>query len=258
MGDHIVFLEDDRSWGVELPTSDVFAVLSFVVGITDDIRIGTNICVVPYRHPVQLANLALTLDQLSDGRFELGVGAGWCEPEFAALDVPAAERGPRTDEFLALFERACAEPIVSFEGEFVDIKGTAFRPRPVQEGGPPIMVGGHSSPAFRRTARFGDGWVFTTGPDELAADRERIMRAWTDFDRTGEPYLAIGNGAGIVEEPTDDPLIGPAEHVIKGIDAYEAAGADRIDFKVAATAADVDGRVDQLERLAAEVLPSFN
>ncbi len=257
MGDHIVFLEDDRSWGVELPTSDVFAVLSFVAGLTEAVRIGTNICVVPYRHPVQLAKLALTLDQLSAGRFEFGVGAGWCEPEFAALDVPANERGKRTDEFLALFEQVCAEPIVSFEGNTVAIEETAFRPRPVQEGGPPIMVGGHSSPAFRRTAQFGDGWLFTTTPAELADDRDRIMRAWANFDRSGEPYLAIGNGTGLVDEPTDEPLIGPADHIIRGIEAYESAGADRIDFKVSATAADIDGRVDQLERLATEVLPSF-
>lgn len=101
---------------------------------TTGIRVLTNITVVLYRHPVTLAKLALTFDTLTTGRSDFGVGVGWYRPEFETVGVPFEQGGARTDEFLALFERVCTEPIVDFEGPFRSFEGIGFYLRPVQEG----------------------------------------------------------------------------------------------------------------------------
>ena len=262
-GDHIVFSEAADSWDVDLPTLDVFATLSFVAGATERITIGSNICVVPYRHPVTLAKQAISLDVLSQGRFEFGVGSGWCESEFTVLDVPHHERGSRTDEFLALFDRACTEPIIDFCGPHHEFSGVGFYPRPCQDGGPPVMVGGFSAPAFRRTAEFGDGWTLGTGdPSRVAEARKRITTAWDDFDRDGEPAIAVNFGAHIDDsmdpDEHDSPLVGPTDAVIAGVEAFLEAGATRVSPGFTVRTDSIDEQVEQIERFATAVMPSFN
>ena len=262
-GDHIVFTEKEDSWEVDLPTVDVFATLSFVAGATERITVGSNICVVPYRHPVTLAKQAISLDVLSEGRFEFGVASGWCASEFDVLDVPFEERGSRTDEFLELFEQACTSPVIDFSGPHHEFSRVGFYPRPIQDGGPPVMIGGFSSPAFRRTAEFGDGWTFGTGdPDEVAEARERIEKAWKDFDREGDPEIAVNFGAHIDDSlaPDEDasPLIGPTDTVIEGVEAYLEAGATRVSPGFTARTDSIDEQVEQLSQFASDVMPSFN
>lgn len=170
---------------------EVFDLLSFLAGVTAESRLLTNICVVPFRHPVTLAKNALTVDSLSGGRFELGVGLGWLRTEFEVLDVPFQERASRTDEFLEMFELVCEEPALSFDGPHHSFQETGFYPRPVSESGPPIWVGGNSRGAFKRLARFGDGWL-APGHLSTGALREavsRIAKEWDDQDRSGSPEI---------------------------------------------------------------------
>lgn len=256
-GDHVVFLNDDRGWDVDAPTSDQFSVLSFLAAATDCIRLATNITVVPYRHPVHLAKLALTLDELSDGRFDLGVGVGWYDREYETLDVPFAERGSRTDEFLELFARVCEEPVVSFDGPHHSFTDVGFYPRPVQDGGPPVLVGGTASASVRRTAEYGDGWIGAESPAGTREMRDRIERAWDDFDREGEPAVAVYADAnlGAADDP-DRPLVGPLESVRDGVEAYADAGTTRLVLSVGGVET-ADELVDQIARFGDDVVTSF-
>jgi len=155
---------------------NAFLALADLCRATRDIALGTNVYVVPYRHPVVLARQVLTLVALADGRFEFGVGAGWLRTEFEVLDVPFEERGSRTDEFLRLFERICEEGELRFDGPHHSFQRTGFRPVPKER--PRVWVGGHSGAAFRRTAEFGDGrTILWLRPAEVRAARERLLAA---------------------------------------------------------------------------------
>ena len=133
-------------------------VLAYLAGVTETLKLGTGIVLIAQRNPVVLAKEMASLDVLSGGRLILGVGAGYLEPEFRALGVPFAERGARTDEFIAAMRALWREDEPAFDGRFVGFANVQARPRPVQPGGPPIVVGGSSDAAIERAVRVGQGW----------------------------------------------------------------------------------------------------
>jgi len=140
------------------PILDPLTVLTFVAGVTGRIALGTNVLVLPYRHPLILANEAASLDVLSGGRFVLGVGVGWNEEEFSALGTSIRERGRRTDEALEAMKRLWAGGPAAYEGRYYSFAGATLGTSPETEGGPPILVGGYSDAALRRALRFGKKW----------------------------------------------------------------------------------------------------
>jgi len=206
-GDHVVFPEGTAEvspWSMATPAYDAFTVLSHVAGTTTDLRIGVNICVAPYRHPVVLSKVALSLDALSEGRLDLGVAPGWHEAEFEVLDVPFEGRGSRTDEFLELFERVQTDVEMSFDGPHHSFGTTAFRPRPVQDS-IPVWIGGRGGASLRRVGAFGDGWtVGTRSPEFLRSHRDRLLDAWDDHGRRGDPGVAIADHLHVGSDPPDD------------------------------------------------------
>jgi probable F420-dependent oxidoreductase len=134
-------------------------VMAFVAGITSRVQIGAAILIVPYRHPLVLAKMLATADQLSGGRLILGAGLGWLESESTLLGVPHGRRAAIADEALGAI-RACWEnDEPEFHGEIYDFAGFHFAPRPHESRRLPILIGGASTAALRRAARFGDGWI---------------------------------------------------------------------------------------------------
>ncbi len=260
-GDHIVFPEHIPEGGpfarIDSVAYDVFQILSHVAAMTDGLHVGTNICVVPYRHPVHLAKLALTLDNLAEGRFEFGVGVGVHRAEFDVLDVPYEQRGARTDEFLELFERVCRSDTLAFEGPHHEFGRTGFYPRPVRAAGPPIWVGGESSAAVRRVAEYGTGWTtFHHSPEELGGMRERLLATWDDFDRNGEPGLATP--VPVCPDRESDPaaayLTGDCDHDTRVIEQYLTAGVTRLN--VSFRGIPLDHRISLIDRLG-EIISSI-
>jgi probable F420-dependent oxidoreductase len=243
---------------VSQDTYDVFGVLSHLAAVTDTVDLGTNTCIVPYRHPVVLARNALTVEALSDGRFDFGVAPGWMETEFEVLDVPFEERGSRTDEFLEMFTRACEEGEISFDGPHHSFQETGFHPTP-DDDGPTIWLGGKSGAAFRRTAQFGDGWtIFWDRPDAIAAGRERLMNAWTDFEREGDPEVAVIRATEVgddTERDPEKPLVGEPEKIVEDIEAYADAGTTRVVIDFYTT--DIDEQIEQVERFGDGVVDAF-
>ncbi len=142
--------------------------LAYVAAAAPTLRLGTCILILPQRNPLVLAKEIATLDHLSGGRVELGIGVGWLREEFDALGVPWERRGARTDEYVAALRALWAGPHAEFHGEFVDFDPVTCSPRPAQER-VPIMVGGDTEVAIRRAARLADGYFPGTGDaDELA------------------------------------------------------------------------------------------
>jgi len=142
----------------ETPLFDVFAYLAFLAGQTSRIRLGTNVYLMGLRHPFVAARAIQTLDIVSAGRAEIGIGAGWLRSEWTAAGMDPATRGRRLDEVLAVCKRLWSEETVAHQGEFYQFEPVRFEPKPVQRPHPPIHIGGISHAALRRTARSGDGW----------------------------------------------------------------------------------------------------
>ena len=267
-GDHIAYPEDiptdyeysesgEPPFTTTTPIFDVFQLFGHLSAITDEVTLGTNVCSVPYRHPILLAKNCLTAHALSDGRLELGVAPGWLASEFDALDVPFKERGARTDEFLELFELVREEEVTGFEGEFTSFEPLGFYPNPDEPI--PIQVGGKSGASIRRTAQYGDGWTtIWDKPDDVKKTRERIMNAWTDFERSGDPEIVVTRPIHVGTDSKvsqDRFFVGEAESIIEDIENYADAGVTRINFDFYTT--DVDEQVEQLERASDRILSAL-
>lgn len=143
----------------DVPVFDVFAYLAALAARTSSIRLGTNVYNVGLRHPFVTARAATTVDVLSGGRLLLGVGASWLRAEWDAVGLDFDTRGARVDETIAVLQRLWTEPVVSHDGRFFSFAPTAFEPKPVQVGGPPLHVGGDGRAALRRAATVGAGWI---------------------------------------------------------------------------------------------------
>jgi probable F420-dependent oxidoreductase len=158
------------------PIPDPLIWLSFVAAATTTIRLGTGILILPQRNPVTLAKEVATLDQLSGGRVELGIGVGWLAEEFEAIGVPFADRGRRTDEHVAALRALWAGDPATYDGPFSSFTDVYSRPSPTQAN-IPIVVGGHSKAAARRAGRLGDGFFPGRGSHEDLAALIEVMRA---------------------------------------------------------------------------------
>jgi probable F420-dependent oxidoreductase len=162
------------------PVFDAFAYLGFLAGRTRHVRLGTHVYNLGLRHPFISARAVQTLDVLSGGRVEFGIGASWLEEEWRAIGLDFASRGRRVDESIDVCKRLWTEPEVAHDGEFFRFDAVAFEPKPLQQPWPPILVGGESSAALRRAARAGDGWIGMGHTFESAAvqiARLRELRA---------------------------------------------------------------------------------
>jgi probable F420-dependent oxidoreductase len=186
VGEHVVTFEEYSSsypysddGRVPLPAEtgllEPFTTLAFLAAITSTVRLGTAMCLLPQRNPVYTAKEVATLDWLSNGRVDLGVGVGWLREEFEALEVPWERRGARTDDYLGVLRSLWCEDPSSFSGEFYNLAPCRQYPKPVQDPHPPIHIGGESDAALRRTARVAQGWhTFNRPPAELAAPLARL------------------------------------------------------------------------------------
>jgi probable F420-dependent oxidoreductase len=174
-----------------------FTALTYLAAVTERIRLGTGICLVPQRNPVYTAKAVTDLDALSGGRVEFGVGVGWLREEFEALGMPFDRRGQRTDEYLAAMRSLWCDEVSEFHGELYDLRPCRMYPKPVQQPHPAVHVGGESDAALRRVARLGQGWFsFGRLPEDLPPALERLDaalaaegRSRDDITLSVSPYL---------------------------------------------------------------------
>jgi probable F420-dependent oxidoreductase len=185
------YAEDGRlRIGPEGGVLEPFDLLSFIAAVTSRIRLGTGICLVPQRNPVYTAKDVATLDYLSGGRVDFGVGIGWLQEEFAALGVPWPRRAQRTRAYLEVMQRLWCDPLSSYEGEFYHLAPSRQFPKPVQKPHPPIHVGGESDAALRRVADLGQGWYgYGLTPPQAAERVQRLNALLAERGRRPEDVL---------------------------------------------------------------------
>jgi probable F420-dependent oxidoreductase len=157
ISDHMVNTPDVQAL-YPVPFYDPFILLGWIAAITKRVEIGTTVTILPYRHPLQTARIGANLDQLSGGRFILGVGAGWAKQEFEALGLPFDQRGALTNEYLSAIKTCWTNEVATFEGRFVSFSDVHTGLGSLRSPHPPIWVGGSTEAALRRAVRFGDGW----------------------------------------------------------------------------------------------------
>jgi probable F420-dependent oxidoreductase len=190
---------------------DPFATLTWAAAVTERVRVGTSVIVVPQHNPVWLANHLATVDAMSGGRLVVGVGVGWSRREYEALGQSFEDRGKRLDEILDLLRAAWRDDPTSFDGDTYSFEDIRFLPKPAHEV--PIWVGGGVEAAFRRAVEKGDGFhMVGLKPPEVAPIVERLRR-----DRP-EPGFTISARTGWDPQGMDPDVI-RAER-----EAYESAG----------------------------------
>lgn len=234
------YSDDGRLGGAGGGPVDPFAVLTYAAGVTTRLRLGTGILLVPQRNPVYTAKDVASLDWMSGGRFDFGVGIGWLREEFKALGVPWARRGERTMAYLEVMKRLWAEGTAEYHGEFYDLPACKQHPKPAQQPHPPIYFGGESDAALRRVAEGGQGWFgFNLDPAGAAArlgDLDGLLRA------NGRSRADIQVSVCPGRRPVNRDEIA----------AYKAAGVDQVICIVGGR--DAVGTIQRLEALAADTI----
>ena len=176
----------------QTPVFDALNYLSFLAAQTSSIRLGTHVYNIGLRHPFVSARAAATLDVLSAGRLEFGIGASWLREEWDAVGWDFDTRGARVDEALEICRALWTEQKVALQGRFFSFDEVMFEPKPVQPGGPPIHVGGDGKAALRRVARFGDGWIpMNHTLDMLPASLRTLDELWIEHGRLSRPQITV-------------------------------------------------------------------
>lgn len=201
------YSKDGRMPGTEdAPIPDPLIWLATVAGMTKTIKLGTGILILPQRHPIYVAKEVATLDQMSGGRAILGVGIGWMEEEFSALDIPFKKRVSRTEESISAIRALWQKGPCSFDGAHFQWPALESNPKPRQANGVPIIIGGHVPAAARRAARFGDGFF-------PAAFNQELIDALVDECK------ALGRDPADVEITTNAPRGFDRDEVQRLVDA---------------------------------------
>lgn len=219
-----------------VPIFDALGILCHLAAKTERIRLGTNVYNIGLRHPFVTARAATTVDVLSGGRLQLGIGASWLRAEWDAVGLDFDSRGARVDETIEVCRRLWSEAVIEHHGRFFDFGPVAFEPKPVQPGGPALQIGGDGAAAFRRVASVGAGWMPMNHPLEgLSASLARIRELATEAGRE-KPIEVTFSGAAACPED---------------VEPFRAAGVTRLLVRPWSRSSDA---LDGLARFAEEVI----
>ena len=241
------------------PYFEPLTILTAVAAVTSKVRLGTSVLVLPWHDPPRLGKTVATLDHLSNGRVSLGIGVAMTEDEFENLGVDFKTRGRRTDDFLGALKVLWTQETPEYSGPFYTYFGQKFSPKPKQKPYPPILVGGGSKAALRRTVRFGDGWhALRKTPGQI---REAMADLSQMMDAAGRNIadlhisisLPVGMGMKASSRAADDHtgLKGMAQDMADTIYAYGEAGIDEVVLSLSSR--EKSAHVEMIELTAGEV-----
>jgi probable F420-dependent oxidoreductase len=249
MGEHVA-LFDKNTYGypgskdgkIPVPEGggmlDVTATFGFLAAATKRVRLGTGVALVPQRNPIYTAKEFCTLDWLTDGRIDFGIGVGWNKEEVEACGYRWEDRGARCDEFLEVMQRLWTEPVVDFAGKWVRFETCRLDPKPIQKPHVPIIVGGYADAALRRAVRFGAGWYgFNRDP---AGTKEMLARLDAAFAKAGRKR---GAEFEIIITP-------PMSMSVDAMQEYAELGVDRLVVNLGSQRPErIDQRMAEIEKL---------
>src|SRR5262249_44892420 len=211
---------------------DPLETLTFVAALTSRVRLGTSVLVLPYHTPIELGRRIATLDVLSGGRAEVGVGIGWSRDEFEAAGTPFERRGARCDEFLEAMIALWTENPVSFKGEFYTIPESMIGPKPLQRPHPPIYVGGVGRAALDRALNHGNGWHPSGVPsmEWLESKLDLLRRMTAEAGRPDIDIVLRGVGMVLDKSPGADrmPTIGTLSEISEDVRRLKDLGVTEI------------------------------
>jgi probable F420-dependent oxidoreductase len=218
------------------PAFDALLSLAAIAATTKDIRLGTNVYNIGLRHPFVTARAITTLDVLSRGRVEFGIGSSWLEEEWDATGLDFSTRGRRVDEAIDICRKLWSDEVIEFHGEFFDFDPVMFNPKPVQQPQPSLLIGGDGAAAKRRAALVGDAWLpMNHSLEQLPAALREVNEMRAAAGREGTTTLTIGGG-----------IDGPAD-----VDRYVEAGVDRVIVRPFNTSKEA---IDGINRFGDEVI----
>jgi probable F420-dependent oxidoreductase len=234
---------EDGSWpgASDADCIDCLTTLSFVAANTKRVRLLTSVMVIPHRPAVLASQILATLDVLSKGRLTVGIGVGWMEEELVALGAPDYQRrGAASEEYINAYRTLWRDEVAAFDGEFVSFKNVIAAPKPVQQPGPPIWIGGEGPAARRRVARLGDGWYPACCNPRYPLDTvERFSAAVNDVRQRTEadgrnpddieialfvPWAKLGEP--IMKDGERMIFTGPRDALLKDVASFEKRGLD--------------------------------
>jgi len=215
---------------------DTVATFGLLAGVTEKIRLGTGITLVPQRNPIYTAKEFATLDWLSGGRVDFGVGVGWCKEEVIACGYGWEDRGERCDEFLQTIINLWTQPVASFEGKHVQLAPCRMDPKPLQSPHVPILVGGHAPRSLRRAAEFGSGWYgFALNTATTAKVLQQLDEALAKRGRSRDNFEIV---------------VTPVSTTAEDLEAYRDLGVDRLVCQLGSQKSErIDRRLDELAQL---------
>ncbi len=218
------------------PAFDALLSLAAIAATTKHVRLGTNVYNIGLRHPFVTTRAIATLDILSAGRVEFGIGSSWLEEEWDATELDFSTRGRRVDETIDICRKLWSDEVIEFHGEFFDFDPVMFNPKPIQQPQPSLLIGGDGAAAKRRAALVGDAWLpMNHSLDQLPAALREINDARAAAGRDGTTTLTIGGGVD-----------GPAD-----IDRYERIGVDRVIVRPFTTSKEA---IDGIRRFGDDVI----
>ncbi len=245
----------------EAPLPDYYAnvydpieTLTYVAAKTERIKLGTSIINALFHVPVVLARRFATLDQFSNGRVIAGLGQGWMQDEFETANVPLKRRGSGMEEFVAAMRAAWGPDPVSYSGRFYHISESDIGPKPVQAGGPPILIGAYSPASLERAARFADGsnpgaWNWEMLEQGIQGFLGMVQAAGRDPKKM---LIVVRANSQLSEKPLPDPrpmLSGTVEQIREDIARLEQIGANHVFFDLNTSHTSIDDQLRFLERL---------
>ena len=258
----------DEDWGPTYQSVlDPVTALSHAAALTSRIRLGLAVVNLPWYAPIVLAKALTTLDILSDGRLDVGLGLGWAPPEFAAVGISSARRGRRGEEFVACLKAIWTEPEVEFHGDFYDIPRVRVEPKPTQQPHPPLLLGGTADVALRRAGRIADGWISSSRMDltRIGESIDVIRSAAADAGRDpGALRFVVRGVVRLLPDGAEDrkPLQGTADQIRGDLDELARSGVTEVfldqnyDSRMVSGEWDAAAAMDHADQLLTELAPS--
>ena len=212
---------------------DPLVTLAYLAGQTTRIRLGVAVLNMPFFSPPLLAKQAVTLDHVSGGRLDLGLGIGWMPEEYAAVGVPYERRGARAEDFLAALDALWSADVSDHKGPFYELPSVRMDPKPLQRPRPPILLGGTAQPALRRAGRLADGWVSSSRADltTIGASIEVVKAAAVEAGRDPGALRVVCRGVVRVRAHTGAdrrPLTGSYDQIRADLADLEAQGVTEV------------------------------
>ncbi|MCP4428815.1 MAG: LLM class flavin-dependent oxidoreductase [Chloroflexi bacterium] len=235
--DHLLYEQEDK---MRIGIWECWTILSALAEATERVELGTLVLCNSFRNPAILAKMAATLDEVSDGRFTLGIGAGWNKPEYDAFGLPFDHRVDRFEEALQIIRPLLRDGYVDFEGQYYQARNCQITPRGPSPNGPPLMVGSFGPRMLRLTAQYADIWntAYLHQPESLDEPLEQMKAA---CDEVGRDIAALEVTAGMALGYPDlgdlskfmEHLSGSTEEIAQAMLEYDRRGVAHLMFHVA-------------------------